>query len=333
MIIIASINLNNFSEEKIRKAILTGADIMRFNFGYELTQEKIEHLQKVDELIEDLHSDTKILADLPTNHIRLGDFYDHYFPIKESEEMIFKSANYSADCNEFIPINSENFARGLRPNQSIIIGNGEVVVEILEIIDENNIRVKALNNGTIQAARSLSITADAEEYLKKLTEKIATFSLVDPDFVALPYLNKELNEKIQQLPGITRHGRKIIIKIDDKNGLNNLEEVCANPLYDFVMLDRGKMANALPYEEFGILQKQIIRQVKNCKKPLIVSTQILESTINNTIPSKADITDLTELILEKVDGIVLCKETDPNQRPAYTISVAKKIIKAVEKYQ
>lgn len=331
MFIVASINLNNFSEEKIRKTVLIGADVLRFNFGYEMTEEKINNLKIVAEMIDDLHSSTKIMADLPTNSARLGDFYSKYFRIKENEDLILKSSNYSADCNEYIPVQLNQIGLKVEKHQNIILGNGEVIIEVVEILDENTVKVRALNNGTIQSIRSLNIQVDDETYLKNLTEKTAVFDIVEPGFIALPYLKAELNEKIKQVKNINRNGKKIIIKIGDQNAIEHLEEICRDPFYDIIMLDRGKLGNSMPYEKIGILQKQIIRKIKSLGKPVIISTQILESTIHNSIPSKSDVVDLTEIILEKADGIVVCKETDPNQRPAYTIAVAKKIINEVKK--
>ena len=103
--------------------------------------------------------------------------------------------------------------------------------------------------------------------------------------------------------------------------------------FDKILLDRGELGVNMPYEQVGTLQKSLCQKAKNCDKKVIISTQILESTINNYTPSRADILDLTNLVLDDAYGIMLCRETGINARPAYTISTAKKIIAEAEAYK
>ena len=328
MFIIAGIGLNSFSEDKLRKIILTGADMLRYNFSYSSIEENINHIKHGKEIIEELHADVRIIADLPLKKIRLGDFDIKIFAVREKEEFLCKSANYSTDCNQFIPIQTASLGEKVRLNQIIPIGDGEVAVQVAEIIDRETIRIRVLNNGTIQYMKAFNTGhyTDEIKLLKKYLEIIERVAIIGIDYFAVSYIDKDIEkETIEEI--IPKCGnKKIIIKIENQNGIDNIENICQNPAYHMVLMDRGELGVNIPYEKIGLVQDAIIKTCSKFKKPLIISTQILESTINNYIPYKSEIVGITNLVLQGVSGIMLCQETTMGMRPAYSIHVAKKII-------
>ena len=331
MLIIASINPNHFSEDKIRKIILAGADVLRYNFGYNITEEKIGYIKKIGQIINELHSSSKILIDLPTNKTRLGNFDTMAYQVQEGGEFILKSALSSPDCESFIPVETEKLGEEVYENQTIIIGNGEVSIEVLEIINSETIRVRALNNGVIHPMKSFNIILENHKYLQFLKDKIKKLEGIKYEYIAIPFINKKLNQEIKQLPELKQIKAQIGIKIGNREAIDNLEHICKNGNYDLIIIDRGKLGINMPYEQLGILQKKIVKIAQKEKKQVFISTQILESTINNFVPSRSEIVDLTNMIIDKINGIILCKETAIGNRPVYTIAVAKKIINEVQK--
>jgi len=335
MLIIASVGMHDI-ETKTRKVILTGADIIRFNFSRRSPEDNVNFVQTAKGIINNLNSNAKVLIDMPISKIRLGDFDVKTFAVRENEEFICKSASYSPDCNEFIPIDAYKIGEKVRPNQTITIGDGEIAVQVVEILNNETFRIKILNNGIIPYMKAFNIEPDSNEKMidtyKILFEKI---KIIEPNYLAFSYLGVEKNNAIKNIlkKEIKFADTKFIIKIDDKTGVENAKKIMEDRFYDMVLLDRGELGVNLPFEKLGIIQKQIIQLSKEYNKPLLISTQILESTINNFIPSRSEIQALTDIILEDVKGIVLCRETGYNTRPAYTISIAKKIISAAEEYK
>ena len=121
-----------------------------------------------------------------------------------------------------------------------------------------------------------------------------------------------------------------MLKIEREIPLNEIDQLCQWNNFDALLIDRGELGVNMPYYKTGIYQKSIIRIAKQYKKPIIISTQILESTMTNYIPNRAEILDLTNSVLEGVKGIMLCRETAINPRAAYSLSVARRIIEATE---
>jgi len=333
MFIIAGIGLNSYKEENLRKIILSGADMIRYNFAYRGLDENLKNLIQARTTIDNLNSSTKIIVSLPINKVRLGEFDIKLFSVQEEQTMEFKSANYSPNCNDFIPVDVEKLGEKVEKGQTITIGDGEVAIRILEIIDADTIKVQALNNGVIRFRKTFNIhTSIHDSKMLNDYEKIINKTIeLNPDYYSISYSTKNNLSKIKEIIQKHNHHPKIIIRLEGQEAIDNLEEICNDTFYNLILMDRGEMGVNLPYEKIGIYQDKIIKTAKKYKKNIVISTQILESTINNYIPCKSDVTDLTNIVKSKADGIMLCKETVVGKRPSYTISVAKKIIETVTK--
>ncbi len=336
MLIIASIGQNT-TEQKARKIILAGANVVRINFSRRNINENIEYVKIIQGVINDLNSQTKILIDLPINKARLGDFDGKTFSVREGEEFICKSASYSPDCNQFIPIQIPRLGDELVVDQTVTIGDGEIALQVIEIIDESTVKVKILNNGIIQYLKTLNTghrinTTNTIEQYRQIIDRVKEHN---PDYYAFSYVNQETNEEIKKLFKfkVDNSYPKIIIKIENQKGVDDIKEIVQDKFYDYVLIDRGEMGVNTPFEQTGIQQKILLENTRKYGKPTIVSTQILESTIHNYTPTRSDILDLTNIVLDGASGIMFCRETGFESRPAYTISVAKKIISATEKYR
>ncbi len=120
----------------------------------------------------------------------------------------------------------------------------------------------------------------------------------------------------------------IVSKIETPKGVDKIDEIIKET--DIVMVARGDLALTAPYEALGVYQKEVIKAAKKAKKQVIVATQILESLLQRHMPTRSEILDLTNIVLDGADGIMFAKETGISETPGYSISVAKKIIDRVE---
>ncbi|HSR88777.1 MAG TPA: pyruvate kinase [Candidatus Udaeobacter sp.] len=346
MFIIASVGFDKFSEEKIRKIILAGADALRYSFSYGPIQDTIDRINSSAKIIDELNSSAKIIVNLPSNQVRLAG-PDTPRKVLENEEIILKSA--SADhCPKKItsdvedePLPKENICIHIAElgnqvyiNQITTIDHGKIALQVTEIINNETVGVRALNEGTLQSGLSIHIAQNTENeaYLNRLSEILSKLEEVAPDYLAIPFISPAVNEKIKKLSDFSWQPKKIC-RIENRIAMDNLEKICQDDFYDLILLNRGKLGLDMPFERLGIFQKEAIAMVKKYKKQVIISSQILEGSIYNYIPLRSDILDLTNIVLDGADGIMLCNETALSARPAYTLSVAKKIILETEKYK
>lgn len=333
MYIIATIEKYLLTESHIRKLILAGADAIRFNLSYRTIEENISYISKAQKVIEELNASIKTFIDFPINKIRLGDFEQRLFPVKEGDELIFKSAVSTFDCNEFVPINTENLSQKVSQGQNITIGDGEISLQVIEIIDNETIKIKIQNKGVIQYMKTLNIPTDTNEdqILDEYRYLMRKLKNVDHHYIAVSYFNLDLHLKICDLIKKENGGSRIVVKIEKEVPKEELDELCSRKDFDVLLIDRGEIGVNMPYYKLGLYQKKILQIANKNKKPTIVSTQILESTRDNYIPNRAEILDLSNIVLDGFGGIMLCRETAINPRAAYTLSVARRIIEEIKK--
>jgi pyruvate kinase len=333
MFIIASVGTDNFSEDKIRKIILAGADALRYSFSYGPIDLTIERIKAGIKVIDELNSSAKIIVNLPSNQLRLAG-PDAPRKVAENEEITLSSAVHIPLQDEYIYVHTPELGNLVYINQITSIDHGKIALQVTEIINNHTIRVRALNEGLLQKSLSIHISSHikATDYLQKTKEVLDRLEDLTPDYVAIPYISPAINEEIKKLSGYSWQP-KIIARIESRSAIENLEKICQDDFYDLILLNRGKLGLDMPFERLGIYQKEAIKKIKKYKKQVIISSQILEGTIHNYIPLRSDILDLTNIVLDGADGIMLCNETALGTRPAYTLSVAKKIILETEKYK
>jgi len=335
MLIFATIGHTTLAEDQIRKIILAGADVIRYNFAYKNISENISLVSTAQRIIDELNSSAQIMIDFPLNKIRLGDFDIKIFAVRENQELILKSAPFSPNCHEYIPVDTQFLGQKVYVDQTITIGDGEISMQVIEILNNETIKVKILNNGVINYIKTFNckyrISQDA--ILKTYDETLDKINIIGPDKIAVSFIDFETNEKIKALISSKTMQPKVIVKIEHGLNENELEKICLDNFYSAILIDRGELGVNEPFEKLGYYQDLIMKVAKKFKRRVIVSTQILESTISNFIPSRSDINDLTEIIRSGADAIMFCMETSSSTRPAYPISVAKKIILEIESHK
>ena len=201
MFVIATVGLNK-TEEKARKVLLSGAEAIRFNLSRYTPEVNLNIIKITENIVDELNSNTKIILDMPINKIRLGDFDIKDFAVREGEEFYFKSGSYTMDCNQFIPVKTSGLGEKVNLHQTISIGDGEVSIQVVEIIDQETIKARILNNGILQYYRTFNIPYRlrndefikhytscalvaikpevAQQWLKKTEELIALIKSNDP---------------------------------------------------------------------------------------------------------------------------------------------------------
>jgi len=333
MFIIASVGSKTFSENQVRRIILAGADALRYSFSFDTFEKNVANLEVGLRVIEELNSSVKIAINILSNKIRIGDM-PRPIMVKEGDELTIQSWFNNTPPEGIIPVPSANVAKKVYVGQITTIDHGKTAIQVTGIVNNETINIKVLNDGIIQPSLSLNLPQEnnTDIYLQKfrlLIEKLKPFS---PTYLSVPFINLEANNQIKKVLEYDNRP-KIFIRIEDQNAIDHLPEICADNAYSHVIINRGELGENLPFEKLGLIQKQIIAFVKKSGKKTIVSSQIMEGTIYNYVPYRSDILDLTNLILDGADGIMLRHETALSTRPAYTISAVKKIIIEVERHK
>jgi len=336
MYIIATISKNSYAPEKVEEIIRAGAEVLRYNFSHGSPAEVAEKIMIGRSVIArlGLAGKVKILADLPGSKIRLGNFAEKEHLAEMGQVFLFQSAEHSDDVAQFVPVAFEKIGTLVEPGQVFTLGDGEIAFTVTEVVSENEFRAQTINRGLILNLKGINIGPGIDR-LEHLTEKtkehIKILPQIKPEWVAFSFANsrdylRRGKTLLDQL-GVENWRPQIVSKVESPLGVKNLGEIIDES--DVVMVARGDLGLTVPIEQLGLIQKKIIQETKKAGKQVVVATHVLGSLLDYYVPARAEVVDLTQIILDGADGIMLTKETGISLTPGYSVSVAKKIISAV----
>ena len=320
--IIATVGPSLASKEKIHSAINSGVNVFRINFSHGTLD---EHKQFID-WARSSKNQVAIMQDIQGPKIRTGQVNTNTVLQKSQEINLTNKEVESSD--EIIFINYKNLYEDINVNDRVFIDDGQI---ILKITEKQKNKLKALiliggelrdNQGVAFPDSKLSVPAITEqdiEHLKFGTEQ-------DVDFVAVSFVRN--SDDIQAVREIIPKDIKIIAKIELKTALENIDEILN--VADGVMVARGDLGVQLPIEKVPFVQKQILDAANRKGKISITATEMLQSMKSSYRPTRAEVTDITNAILEGSDAVMLSAETSIGDHPNRVIEVMSNICKEVD---
>ena len=320
--IIATVGPSLASKEKIHSAINSGVNVFRINFSHGTLD---EHKQFID-WARSSKNQVAIMQDIQGPKIRTGQVNKNTVLQKSQEINLTNKEVESSD--EIIFINYKNLYEDISVNDRVFIDDGQI---ILKITEKQKNKLKALiliggelrdNQGVAFPDSKLSVPAITEqdiEHLKFGTEQ-------DVDFVAVSFVRN--SDDIQAVRDIIPKDIKIIAKIELKTALENIDEILN--VADGVMVARGDLGVQLPIEKVPFVQKQILDAANRKGKISITATEMLQSMKSSYRPTRAEVTDITNAILEGSDAVMLSAETSIGDHPNRVIEVMSNICKEVD---
>ena len=320
--IIATVGPSLASKEKIHSAINSGVNVFRINFSHGTLD---EHKQFID-WARSSKNQVAIMQDVQGPKIRTGQVNTNTVLQKSQEINLTNKEVESSD--EIIFINYKNLYKDISVNDRVFIDDGQIILKITET-QKNKLKALILiggelrdNQGVAFPDSKLSVPAITEqdiEHLKFGTEQ-------DVDFVAVSFVRN--SDDIQAVRDIIPKDIKIIAKIELKTALENIDEILN--VADGVMVARGDLGVQLPIEKVPFVQKQILDAANRKGKISITATEMLQSMKSSYRPTRAEVTDITNAILEGSDAVMLSAETSIGDHPNRVIEVMSNICKEVD---
>ena len=320
--IIATVGPSLASKEKIHSAINSGVNVFRINFSHGTLD---EHKKFID-WARSSKKQVAIMQDIQGPKIRTGQVNENTVLQKSQEINLTNKEVESSD--EIIYINYKNLYEDINVNDRVFIDDGQM---ILKITEKQKNKLKALiliggelrdNQGVAFPDSKLSVAAITEQDIEHL--KFGTKQGVD--FVAVSFVRN--SDDIQAVRDIIPKDIKIIAKIELKTALENIDEIL--DISDGVMVARGDLGVQLPIEQVPFVQKQILDAANSKGKISITATEMLQSMKSSYRPTRAEVTDITNAILEGSDAVMLSAETSIGDHPNRVIEVMSNICKEVD---
>ena len=328
--IIATIGPNSRDESVIREMVDNGADVIRINLSHATREFTTDIIKKVRKIEEETHP-IGIMFDLNGPSIRLDKFIEGSTILEKDKEI--KLYNYPVICNNTqFSINYENVSHELNIGDIVLLSDGKVELEVKGIYNDYTL-LKVNIGGEVKSNQTVYFKdkvldlpfidkSDRDNILYAIEENI--------DFLALSYVRDEQDvlEVLDLLIENENNHINVIAKIENESAINNLDEIIK--VSDGVMVARGDLANELSFERLPYFQKLILEKAKEYEKVGIVATDFLMSMEENIRPSRSEISDIYNAVMDSCDAILLSGETTIGKYPSLVVDTLNKIIVSAE---
>lgn len=325
--IVATIGPASESVEVLKELFLNGLNVCRLNFSHGTHEEHRNRINNIKQAREDLGFPIGIMLDTKGPEIRLGDFKEGAIEIIQGQIFTLTTRDILGD-QSIVNISYEGLPSDVKKGNRILIDDGLVEFEVVEIIDNTDIKCVALNNGELKNHKGVNVP-NVKISLPAITQKDIDDIIFgienEVDFVAPSFIRKaddvhEIRKILEQNNG---ESIEIISKIENQEGVDNIDEIIAAS--DGIMVARGDLGVEIQTEEIPIVQKDLIRKSNIAGKPVITATQMLDSMMRNPRPTRAEVTDVANAILDGSGAVMLSGETAAGKYPIESVKMMKNI--------
>jgi pyruvate kinase len=330
--IIATLGPATDNPEILKAMILAGMDIARINFSHGDHQKIKEYIQTIRNINHELQTHVGFLADLQGPKLRIGTIKNNGVLLKEGTIFEFTTHEKEGDENGAY-INYTSFPSDVKPGEKVLLDDGKLVLEVLETNKKDKVTCKVIAGGMLSSRKGVNLP-NTRISLPSLTEKDKKdleFALeMDLEWIGLSFVRKA--EDIEALKDIIhKHGKKskVIAKIEKPEAIENLDKIIE--VADGLMVARGDLGVEIEMEKVPILQKEIVRKCIQHSKTVIIATQMMESMIQNYSPTRAEVNDVANAVIDGADAVMLSAETSVGKYPVKVIENMVKIISFAEK--
>jgi len=325
--ILSTLGPASSSPEIIERLFIEGTDVFRLNFSHGSIEEHRKNLESIRNLEKKYQYSTCIIADLQGPKLRIGTFKNKKEKLKFGQTFRLDLSNELGDANRVNCPHPEIYEI-LTPNSIILIDDGKIKLQIIEQ-HKDFLITEILNDSIISDSKGVNIP-DTILPISPLTNKdksdLSKALDMGVDWVALSFVQSAQN--VKELRDIVGNKALIMAKIEKPSGVKNLKEILN--VVDGIMIARGDLGVELPPERVPAIQKNIIQQCREAGKPVVVATQMLESMINNNIPTRAEASDVANAIYDGADAVMLSAESAIGQYPIESVIMMNNIIQSVE---
>ena len=319
------------SYDKLVELYQAGVNIFRLNFSHGTHAQHLEVIQHITRLNQNFNSHIGILADLQGPKMRIGIVQNNAVRLVEGKTI--KVTNEDVIGNqEIISVSYEKLADDLNPGEVILIDDGKIELRVDKILNHTMIQCTVVSGGILSSKKGFNLP-NTKISIPSLTEKDRQdldFILTQPvSWLALSFVRnaKEINELKDILNKHDSH-LKVISKIEKPEAVQNIVSIIQAS--DAIMVARGDLGVEVPMEEMPLIQKHIIQTCLELSKPVIIATQVMESMIDMPRPTRAEITDVANGVLDGADAIMLSGETSVGKNPAKVVKTIDRIVRRTE---
>ncbi|MCB0753970.1 MAG: pyruvate kinase [Flavobacteriales bacterium] len=329
--IVATIGPASSSKQVLLEMIESGMNIARLNFSHGSYEDHLKVLNTVRKLNEETGRHIGLLADLQGPKIRLGEVKNGGVQIKNGHKLVITTKECVGD-SERVYLTYPDFPKDVEKGDTILINDGKLVLQVVDTDNKTEVTATVEHGGLMESRKGVNLP-NTKISMPCLTEK----DLADLDFalehniewIGLSFVrNAEDVVKLKSLIAAKQKKSRVIAKIEKPEAVKDLDNIIRET--DGVMVARGDLGVEIPMQEVPVVQKRIVQKCLNESKPVIIATQMMESMITNPAPTRAEVNDVANSVLDGADALMLSGETSVGAHPALVIKAMYSIIRHLE---
>lgn len=328
--IVATLGPATNSYEQIKDLIQSGVNVCRLNFSHGEHKNLIEVIANIRKINDELDVHAAILGDLQGPKIRVGEMEPDSI-LEDGQEFILTTEECVGNSKRAY-ISYQQMPKDVKPGESILMDDGKLQLEVTSTNFKDEVVLKVNHGGVLSSKKGVNLPNTSISQ-PCLTEK----DLVDLDFclehnldwIGLSFVRSARDIiELKHIISSKNKASRVVAKIEKPEAINELNDIIK--ITDAVMVARGDLGVEIPMQDVPILQKQIIHKCQENAKPVIIATQMMESMIENIAPSRAEVTDVANAVMDGADAVMLSGETSVGKHPVEVIKAMGKIIDKIE---
>ncbi|HPF82981.1 MAG TPA: pyruvate kinase [Bacilli bacterium] len=329
--VVATIGPASCSKEKIKELIKAGMDVARINMDHADFDFCKEIVKKVNEVNKELNTSVATMFDTRGPELRVGEFQNGYAQLEDKSKIRIYIDDIMGDSTKF-SINYKDLIDDINYDALIMINDGHIKLQVLDK-GKDYLLCEVLAGGIIENHKGVNIPGLALKipFISERDEQdIKLASELNVDFLALSFVGSHDNvlEVNDLLINLNNNHMSIIAKIETEEGYNDIDEIIK--VSDGVMVARGDLGVQVPMERVPGMQKNIISKCHMAGKVSIVATEMMTSMENDLLPTRAEVSDVANAVLDGADAVMLTGETTVGKYPVETLEMMEKIITSAE---
>jgi len=318
------------SYDQLKALVEAGMNVARFNFSHGSHAEHEERYQRVRKVAAETGRAVGVLADLQGPKIRLAKFADGPVELVAGDEFVITTEDVAGDKSQ-CGTTYKGLPGDVSQGDPILINDGNVALRVIEV-EGQRVRTLVVEGGVVSDHKGINLPGAAVN-VPALSEKDIDdlrFALrMGVDMVALSFVRdaKDVRDVHRVMD---QEGRRVpvVAKVEKPQAVENMEDVVM--AFDAVMVARGDLAVEYPLEQVPMVQKRLVEMCRRNAKPVIVATQMMESMITNSRPTRAEASDVANAILDGADAVMLSAESSVGKYPIETVKTMSRIVEAAE---
>ena len=320
------------SKEMLLKMVATGVNVFRINFSHADYGEVKKRVRFIREINEEHGYNAAILADLQGPKLRVGVMKDDVV-VAPGDEIVFATGARFEGTKERVYMTYDRFPMDTKPGEQILLDDGKLIFEVVSTNNKDEVKAKVIQGGALKSKKGVNLpnTNISQPALTEKDKKDVLFAIEqEVDWIALSFVRNP--EDLMELEAIiSEHSDykiPIIAKIEKPEAVENIDKIVA--YCDGLMVARGDLGVEIPAHEVPLIQKQLVLKAKSARIPVIIATQMMESMITSLTPTRAEVNDVANSVMDGADAVMLSGETSVGQYPVQVIQKMSDIIKSVE---